>query len=176
MQPDDKPEEAGEASSLFARLLLALSRIGGAVSALLIVVVLAVVTYAIFQRYVMHTPLLWGDELIGYLLVAIVMFGAADALRGNNHIAIDLLTRRAGPKLGHVLRIWFDLAVFGFAVILGWSTWQSIEFAYQFGSYSPGYIEIATWVPQVPMLIGSVLLGLVALARMFATFKRGAVQ
>lgn len=176
MQPDESRGEAGEASSFLMRLVTGLSRIGGAVSAVLVVVVLVVVTFAIFQRYVMQTPLLWGDELIGYLLVAIVMFGAADALRGNNHISIDLLTRRAGPRLAHLLRIWFDLAVFGFAVILGWSTWQTIEFAYQFGSYSPGYIEIATWVPQVPMLIGSVLLALVALMRLVATLGRGATQ
>jgi len=176
MQPDEDRGEANAASSFLTRLVTWLSRVGGAVSAVLVVLVLGIVTYAIFQRYVMQTPLLWGDELIGYLLVAIVMFGAADALRGNNHISIDLLTRRAGPKLAHLLRIWFDLAVFGFALILGWSTWQTIEFAYQFGSYSPGYIEIATWVPQVPMLIGSVLLALVALTRLIATIGRGTAQ
>ena len=39
-------------------------------------------------------PLTWGDEMLGYLLVATVMAGAAEALRRGDHIAIDLVTSR----------------------------------------------------------------------------------
>jgi TRAP-type C4-dicarboxylate transport system permease small subunit len=129
------------------------------------VCLLGVTCYAIVQRYVLGTPLLWGDELIGYVLVAIVMLGAAEALRKGDHISMDLLTARAGRRLQRVLGVWSNLAVVAFSVVLGWSTWASIRFAIDFGSYAIGYIEIATWIPQLPMLLGSVLLGLAALAR-----------
>ena len=44
-----------------------------------------------------------------------------------------------------------------------------MRFAFDFGSYSVGHIEIATWIPQLPMLVGPLLLGLVALMRILRT-------
>ena len=134
----------------------------GYLSALLILLVLGVVSYAIVQRYVLQTPLLWADEFIGYVLVALVMIGAAEALRKGDHIAMNLFAANAGPKLRRALDVWSSLAIMIFAGVLGTSTWQSISFAIDFGSYAIGHIEIATWIPQVPMLVGSVLLGLTA--------------
>ena len=168
-----EPEGAVAAASPPARALYGLVWLCGSLSALLIVFILGIATYAIIQRYVLGTPLLWGDEFIGYMLVAIVMLGTAEALRKGDHIAIDLLSARTGPQMTRVLAIWSDLAVFAFAIILGWSSWVAIKFAYDFGEYSSGYIEIQTWIPQLPMLIGSVLIGLVAVTRLFERFLQG---
>lgn len=172
MHQDDSAE-AVAAASLPARALYGLVWLCGALSALLIIFVLGIVTYAIFQRYVVGTPLLWGDEFIGYVLVAIVMLGTAEALRKGDHIAIDLLSARTGPRMSCVFAIWSDLAVFAFAIILGWSSWVAIKFAHDFGEYSSGYIEVQTWIPQLPMLIGSVLIGLVAVTRLFERLIQG---
>ena len=163
-------EGAPRASSFVSRLIEGLVKLCGAISALLIILTLLIVSYAIFQRYILHTPLLWGDELVGYLLVTLITLGAAEALRQNDHISIDLLASRFGARYRRYLRIWSDLAVFVFASVLGWSTWITILFAYDFGEYSSGYIEVATWIPQVPMLIGMVLLALVALSRALRNF------
>jgi len=101
-------------SNLLSRLVIGLARLCGMISALLIILVLAVVSYAVIQRYVLQTPLLWGDEFIGYVLVSIIMFGTAEALRKNDHISIDLLTSRAKPHHQRFVRIWGDTAVFLF--------------------------------------------------------------
>lgn len=161
--------EAIKASPLPARLVFVLAWLGGLLSTLMIIGVLGLVSFAVVKRYILNSPLLWGDEFIGYLLVAIVMLGAAEALRRGDHIAIDLLASRAG----RAQRLWSDFAVLLVALVLGWSTWESIRFAYDFGSYSSGYIEIETWIPQVPMLIGAVLLALTALARLVTTLFEG---
>lgn len=170
----DRQEAADPAPALPVRIVFLLVRLCGWLSAGLILVALAIIAYAVIQRYVMHSPLLWGDELLGYLLVAIVMFGSAEALRRRDHIAMDLFSANAGPKLGLVLIVWSDLAVLAFAVILGWSTWESVGFAMDFGSYSVGYIEIQTWIPQLPMLAGAALLGLVAVVRLLQSLLPGA--
>ena len=158
--------EADTASALPFRVLNAVVRLGGAASTLLILAAVCLVSYAIVQRYVFQAPLLWSDELTGYGLVALIMLGAAEAYRHGDHIAIDLVAASAGPRLSRWLGLWADLSVLIFAVVLGWSSWDSISFAYAFGSYSSGEIEIQTWIPQVPMLIGAGLLALTALARM----------
>jgi TRAP-type C4-dicarboxylate transport system permease small subunit len=155
-------KKEGGPVSLFVSAAEALIRLGGVLATLMILGVLCVVSYAILQRYVLDTPLLWGDQLIGYVLVAIVMLGAADALRRGDHISIDLLAARAGRRGKTAVSILGNLAVAGFAGVIGWSCWHSIQFAYSFGSYSVGYIEVATWIPQVPILIGAVLLFLAA--------------
>ena len=176
------PEEQGEGASASSpssaarhlnSLVNGLVRLGGVVSTLLILVVLAVVTYAILQRYVLGTPLQWGEELNGYLLVAIVMLGAAEALRRNEHISIDLLSSRAGPRGKWLLALWADLAVLAFAAMFAWSVWHTIVFAIDFGDYSSGYIEIPTWIPQLPMMTGTIFLMLVSLQRILHRLRRG---
>ena len=154
------------------RVVHALLEACGYLSAVLILMVLGVICYAIVQRYVLGTPLLWGDELIGYALVAIVMLGAAEALRRGDHIAMDLFSARAGARLGRALEAWSNLAVLAFSIVLGWSTWESIAFAIDFGSYAIGHIEIATWIPQVPMLAGALLLALTATLRLIQCLFR----
>lgn len=161
---EEKKAGAGDAPAV-VRAAEILIRIGGTLSTLLILLVFAIVAYAITQRYVLDTPLLWGDEFIGYTLAAIVMLGAAEALRRGDHISIDLLTSQAGGALRVFLGALSNIAVIVFAAIIGWSAWESIIFARAFGSYSVGYIEIETWIPQIPMLFGAALLILAALAR-----------
>jgi len=148
------------------RILSLLTRLCGGLSAILILFTLGFTAYAITLRYVLDAPLKWSDELTGYLLVAIVMLGAAEAYRQGDHISIDILSSRARPGLARCLRAWADLSVLAFAAILGWSAWDSIAFAYDFGSYSAGYLEVAMWIPQLPLLAGALLLGLTALARL----------
>ncbi len=168
MDPDTDGREAEPASLLLVRAVTALVRLCGLLSAILILAILVIVAYAITQRYVFNTPLLWGDELNGYLLVAMIMLGSAEALRRGDHIAIDLLTGNTSPRIGRMLAVWGNLAVVAFASVLGWSAWHSIAFAYDFGSYSPGYLEVAMWIPKLPVLIGAVLLALTALTRILA--------
>ena len=145
-------------------------RIAGVLSSLLIFVSFCLMIFAIFQRYFLNTPLKWGDEMLGYLLVAIVMSGVAEALRRGDHVAIDLLTSFFGIKIQAFLTYLSYTAVLAFAVIFGISADEVVRFSYGFGSYSPGYLEAPMWIPQSTMIAGSVLLGLGALAGLVRSF------
>ena len=145
-------------------------RIAGVLSSLLIFVSFCLMIFAIFQRYFLNTPLKWGDEMLGYLLVAIVMSGVAEALRRGDHVAIDLLTSFFGIKIQAFLTYLSHTAVLAFAVIFGISADEVVRFSYDFGSYSPGYLEAPMWLPQSAMIAGSVLLGLGALAGLVRSF------
>jgi len=164
-----KAEGADAAPSVLEAIAAWPVRIAGAVSAALILAVFALVIYAIFQRYFLGTPLKWGDEMLGYLLVALVMCGAAEAFRRGDHIAIDLLPARVGPAAKTGLDLLASAAVVAFSAVLAHSTWHSMQFAYGFGSYSQGYLEVATWIPQIPMFVGACLLGLMAAVRLVST-------
>ncbi|MBZ0222880.1 MAG: TRAP transporter small permease [Dokdonella sp.] len=172
---DTIPAEAQKASALL-RAAEALVRFGGALATLMILVIFALVCIAVANRYILGAPIQWADELIGYLLVATIMLGAAEALRRDNHISIDLLSSKLGGRGQLLLGVIGNLAVFTLAAIIGWSAWETILFARAFGSYSVGYIEIETWIPQVPLVFGAALLGLAAIVRTWRLFIGSSVQ
>ncbi len=140
--------------------------LGGAASALMILAVFAITIYAIVMRYLLNDPLLWADEVTGWALVAIVMFGAAEAYRRGDHIAIDLLTTRATGIWRHIIAYVSDLGVLGFSVVVGISAWDAISFARVFGSYTSGHVVLETWILKTPILIGVGLLGMLAVIRL----------
>ena len=57
------------------------------------------VAYAVVMRYVFNSAPTWVDDSVGFILVGIVMLGAATTLRQGGHINVDMLTERLG---GHV--------------------------------------------------------------------------
>lgn len=155
------------AASFFARWIAGpVVWLGGAISASLILATFVVTIYAIWMRYLMNMPLLWADEVTGWALVAIVMLGAAEAYRQGDHIAIDLISSRAKGAWAQVAGYVSDLSVLGFAGVVCVSTWEAISFARMFGSFTSGNVVIETWIPQSPLLIGAVLLGMLALVRL----------
>ncbi|WP_136635299.1 TRAP transporter small permease [Pseudooceanicola onchidii] len=171
MQPD-QTEGAATAPFFPDRIVSGLIRLCGALSTALILVIFVQIVVAVTRRYLLDRPLQWNDEMLGYLLVLIVMLGAAEALRRGDHIAIDLVSARVGPRLGRAQRALAHLSVLAFAAIVGLSMWDSIAFARSFGSYSIGYIEIQTWIPQVPIVLGMVLMALCALLGLYRTLRK----
>lgn len=167
MSSNDSKNGAASAAPFLERFFAPIIWLGGAISTLLILIALALTTYSVFMRYVIGDPPIWIDELSGFILVALIMFGVAEAYRRGNHISIDLLSASlSGPKQ-RIQHIWSDLCVFAFSVVLVISTWEAVNFAHRFGSYTSGTIEIQSWITQVPLLIGGLLLGLFAIARLF---------
>ena len=153
-------------ASLPERLAALPVRLGGALSALLILCVLALTIWSVFMRYVLSEPPVWAEEATGYLLVALIGLGVAEAWRRDAHISIDLLTSGLPGRWRRVKEVWSDLCVLLFAAVLGISAWEAIEFARDFDAWSSGEIEIRMWIPQVPLLCGACLMGLYALARL----------
>ena len=135
---------------------------GGVLASVVIVASLGIILYAVAMRYFVGRPIQWSDELTGYLVVAMFMFGAGATLLRGDHIGIDLLTSAAGPRLSRGLSILSSAAVLGFALIFGWSAWHTVAFSRDFGTYSTGAMQIEIWKAQAPMLAGALLLGLAA--------------
>lgn len=156
-------EEAPRASSGLDMAIAVVTRLGGGLSALLLLVVLCITTLGVFNRYVLGRPLLGVDEASGFLVVAVVMFGAAEALRRGDHIRIDILFDRAGPRGRWWLELWSQIAILVFTGLLLKAAWHTVAFSRQFEAYSTGYLEVPLWIPQSTMVIGAGLLILAAL-------------
>ncbi len=140
------------------RLIRGLSFTGAAVAAGLVIVMLASVSYSVFMRYVLGTPVTWTDELSGYLVVALVMFGASEALVKGDHFGVDLLTSRLKGARAGAVALWGLLAVILLGGAILYSAIIMVRFSWDFGMYSEGYLEMPMWLPQSALVIGSVLL------------------
>lgn len=165
------PGDAAPASRLGAAAD-ACARVGGWLSALMILAVLAITIVAVVRRYLLSDPLLGADAAVGFLVVFIVMLGAAEALRRGDHIRIDILYDRCGPRLRWWLDLLAQLSVLGFAVLLGLTGWRTMMFSRRFEAYSPGELALPMWMLQTALVLGALLLGLAALTAFLRLLAR----
>ncbi|MFV0438021.1 MAG: TRAP transporter small permease [Desulfopila sp.] len=127
--------------------------------------VLASTSYGVFMRYAMNDPSRWIEELTGYMVIGLVVFGAPVTLLNNSHIEVDLLTGSLTGRAKKIVRLWAMLSVilFCWAVIV--SGWRAARLSYLLGMHGEGYIEAPLWIPQGTMSIGFILLLIAAIAR-----------
>ncbi len=172
--PSPVEETGGEKPSFPGpgRWIGSLSWLAAALGAGVVLLMMSVVGYSVVNRYILGTPITWSDELSGYLVVALVMLGAAESLRLGDHISVDLITSRLGAKGRWISRIWGNLMVLVLAVCLLISAKATLAYSYNFGILSEGYLEVPMWIPQSFIILGAALLALVAGANLLVLIKR----
>lgn len=86
----------------------------------IITVLVAVVLWQVFSRYVMQSPSTFTDEVARILLIWLALLGAAWVTGQRAHLAIDLLTDKMQAKGSFTLQrsILFIIAMFAFLVMI----------------------------------------------------------
>lgn len=94
------------------------------VVALLAILVIDVL-WQVASRYLLSSPSSFTDELAGFLLVWVGLFGSAYVAGKNEHLAIDLLVQRSGPARRKFLEIFIGscIVVFSLFVLVLGGTW-----------------------------------------------------
>jgi TRAP-type C4-dicarboxylate transport system permease small subunit len=156
---------------LVYRLVRAVAHLALALAALAMLASLALVCYAVFMRYVLDTPVPWTDELVGYLLVAMVMLAAADALLEGEHISVDIVTDRLSGrgKRGVLLVGLVAVALVGALILLQGA--GMIAFDRMVGLRSNGELAAPMWLPHLFIPIGGGLLLAAALVGLWHTWR-----
>ncbi|MDR1828338.1 MAG: TRAP transporter small permease [Methylobacteriaceae bacterium] len=88
----------------------------------------------VFARYVMNSPLSWGEQLAQFSFIWMTLLGAALATRTNDNLAVTALYERFTGKRKHALQILIDLTVIVVAILWAYSgilqimyTWDLFE-------------------------------------------------
>jgi TRAP-type C4-dicarboxylate transport system permease small subunit len=76
------------------------------------------VLWQVASRYIMREPSSWTDELAGFLLIWVGLFGAAYATGKKDHLAIDLLPRKLTPERRKYLNLFINILIALFALII----------------------------------------------------------
>jgi len=72
-------------------------------TALLVLVEVVILAAGVFTRYVMHSPLVWSDELATILFLWLAMLGSVVAYRRGEHIRLSVLLRKSSPHVRAIL-------------------------------------------------------------------------
>jgi TRAP-type C4-dicarboxylate transport system permease small subunit len=79
----------------------------------LVAAITATMSWGVFSRFVLHTPLAWSEELSRYLFVWLSFLGASVAFRRGLHLGMEALVNRLPKELRRALRVCGLLAVLG---------------------------------------------------------------
>lgn len=119
-----------------------------------IAALLILISADVFFRYALNSPLLFAEEISGYLVAIIGYFGAAETLRTNRHIRVEVLLNRFSEPI----RVRLNVAahVIGLVVItvFGWHVIAFLDKAFTRGTTSASMLAVPLWIPQAAMLIG----------------------
>ncbi len=84
------------------------------IMALLVVDVL----WQVISRYILSSPSSFTDELAGFLLIWVGLFGATYVAGKNEHLAIDLLVQKSGPARRKFLELFISACIILFAAFV----------------------------------------------------------
>lgn len=139
------------------RFLDALYDAAGTLAAFFLVMTLVWVGVGIAGRffgfYVRGT-----DAYAGYTMAACGFLALAHTLKHGEHIRVELVLQKAGPKLRRALQLWsYGAATLLAALFAGYSVrlaWQS----YTFNDISTANDATPLWMPQLAMALGTIVL------------------
>lgn len=76
------------------------------------------VLWQVTSRYVMNDPSSFTDELAGFLLIWVGLLGAAYVAGRREHLAIDLMIQRSGPRRKFRLEMIISIVIILFALVV----------------------------------------------------------
>jgi TRAP-type C4-dicarboxylate transport system permease small subunit len=126
------------------------------------------VCYAVAARYFFGRPQPWSDEAVGWLIVVTVMLALPEAQRRGEHLGVDLLIERSGPRGRQILQIVGTLFVLVVAAMFVWEGIQTVRFTHMVGIVSNALPQIPLWAVQAFIPLGGALLFLVGLVQLAA--------
>ena len=151
--------KADTAASGVRRLLNAVYDGAGALAALLMIGLLAMVLLSILSRQ-LHFHVRGTDAYAGYLMAGAGFLALAHTLKRGEHIRVTLLLGALRGSARRALEIWSlglaSVLATLFAFYSGRLVWQSFEFH----DISTSNDATPLWIPQLTMALGTSLLAL----------------
>ncbi|MBL8697544.1 MAG: TRAP transporter small permease [Alphaproteobacteria bacterium] len=159
----------GLATSL-ERFAARVSRIAQALAGLACLGCLGLVCWAVALRYFLNRPQAWSDEVVGWLVVAMVMLAVSEAQRRGENIGVDwLVDRWTGARRRAVIGFG-ALSVLVVAIVLIVEGGKMVDETLSWGIKSNALPDAPLWAIQALIPFGAALLLLVAIAQVAAWF------
>lgn len=121
-------------------------------------VLLLIINYEVFARYLFNAPTVWVMEYSTYLVAAMTFIGAAFALARDSHIRVTLLLDALPPQGRQRLDYLGAATALLVTLVLAWKSIEFVHGEYEAGTRDFGLMATPMWVPQSVMAVGYLLL------------------
>lgn len=149
---------------MYNRFILALAWLAAG----LFVAAGAMLSYEVVARYFFTAPTIWSAELSQLCLIWGALMGMPWALSAGAHISVDAVTRLCPPGLRRALEAAAMLVVAAFSVVVAWYGWSIFYESFETGRTTGSMLDLPTWISELPVFIGFVLLALQAVIEFIA--------
>ena len=128
----------------------------GVIAALFLIAILSLIVLQMIARWTGEVfP--GAPDYAGYCIAAASFFAFAHALNRGSHIRVSILINAVGPLGRRILETW----CFGIGTALAWYfgyyAFKTVYWSWKFNDISQGQDATPIWIPQMAMLIGSVV-------------------
>ena len=132
--------------------------LGGIASAVSIFLIMLVMTYEVFCRYLLNSPTTWGLEVVSYFLASSTSLGLAYTLRLQAHIAVDVVRKLFPiPVQLFLYRVSLLVIVAVCVVMIFWGL-IDVKASKLLGDVSLTPLAMPLWIPQIVLPLGAFLL------------------
>ncbi len=141
------------------RLVAGVERIAGALAAVALFVIMAVVASDVAMRYLFNKPFAWAYDLISlYLMVALFYLSVSGAYAHNAHVAVDILHNymsTTARRLCEIVVCGVSALLFALIAYVGF---QRSAAAYAGGDMIAGAIDWPAWLSIIFVPLGAGML------------------
>jgi tripartite ATP-independent transporter DctM subunit len=132
-------------------------------AAFLVVAEIVILFAGVVSRYVLHSPLIWSDELASILFLWLAMLGSAVAFRRVEHMRMTAIVASARPAMRAYLDMVATCAALAFLLMI---VWPSYEYAYEESFITTPALQISNSWRAAALPVGICLMGLFAFLRL----------
>jgi len=132
-------------------------------AALLVLADIGVLFSGVVSRYLLHSPLLWSDELAAILFLWLAMLGAVVALRRGEHMRMTALVSGLSPPRRALLEAVATLACLAFLAMVVHPAW---EYAAEEQAITTPALELSNLWRAAALPVGIALMAVFALLRL----------
>lgn len=126
-----------------------------AVAGIMLVAIVFMTIAGVFMRKLVGQPFAWLEEMQLFFFVWLIFFGGSVAFRTGNHVGIDIVAERLGPRARRVLDIMVYIITM---LVLIYILKGSGELAQSVTKKVTPYLKISYWVIDAATPIGCVLM------------------
>lgn len=152
-----------------SRAIDLIADLGGQVAAWLVPLLMLLVLFEVFMRYVIGQPPILADEFGGYLLVGMSYLGLAHTWKAKGHVRVTFLVDRLPRRAAGFLRLATLVIAFVFSVILIVSSYLFLALSLRLGLASSSWVHFPLQGIQATLAVGFVSLSLSVLLEIVRT-------
>lgn len=134
-------------------------------TAVLLIIAVALNFANIVGRYMFNAPIASAEEVMLFLLVAVVFLGNGLVSWEGKQIRMDVILHALPPIVRRLLEVLADLTMMVVCVVLIVFAWPVIDMLYDFDQRSPA-ASVPLFIPQALIPIGLGLMAFLTAARL----------